>query len=58
MIFDGRGKSNTSRESITDSKCEWKVLTFFFKAIFALPNDSVLQKYGLQLFQKCFEWKK
>ena len=67
-IFDWRGQSNSSRESVTDSKCQSKVFAilmfwvkiapFLFKATFESPKDCFLEKYGSQLFQKGFESKK
>ena len=67
-IFDRNGQSNSSRESVTDSKRELKICAikmfsvktspFSFKAIFQSPNGYLLEKYGLQLFEKSFEPRK
>ena len=67
-IFDRNGPSNSSRESVTDWKYELKIFAikmfsvkislFSFKVIFQSPNGYLLEKYGLQLFEKSFEPKK
>ena len=67
-IFDRSGQSNSSRESVTDSKYKLnifaikmfsvKISPFLFKAIFQSLNGHLLEKYGLQLFQKSFEPRK
>ena len=64
-IFYWRDQSNSSRESEIDSKYELKgfaILIFpvkisplSFKAIFESPKECLLEKYGLQLFEKGFE---
>ena len=67
-IFDWRGQSSSSGESVNDSKYELEVFTIFmflvkispfsFKAIFESPNKCLLQKLCLQLYQKSFEPRK
>ena len=58
-ILTEGAKSNSSTESITDSKYELKVFAilmflvkispFSFKTIFESPKECLLEKYGLQL---------
>ena len=67
-IFDRNGQSNSSRESVTDLKYELKIFDtkmfsvkislFSFKANFQSPNGYLLEKYGLQLFEKTLNLEK